>query len=279
MQAVVSIIVPCFNYGHFLAECLNSVLNQTYPHWECLIIDNGSTDNTAELSKQFATKDQRIKYLFTEQKGVSFARNAGIKQSVGKYILPLDADDRLEASYVEKAVAVISKNPDIKVVYCDAERFGAFTGKWVLPEFSLKHLLVENTIFCTALFRRADFNASKGFNENMRDGFEDWDFWIELLKNGGRVYKIPEVLFYYRMRVDSRNGQLDEEKQLRLRKQIFKNHQEVYESHFSIPELIFRNYLTNNALEAEKKSMDKRLGAMLLKPLRVIKALFKSPKK
>ena len=225
---LVSIIVPCYNYGHFLAECLNSVLQQTYSNWECVVVDNGSTDNTSEVCKSFCTKDARFRYIHTEQKGVSFARNTGIKHSSGKYILPLDADDKIEAAFLEKTLKAIEKQPELTLVYSNARLFGASSGEWNLAEYQFKDLLVENSIFCTALYRRSDYEKTRGYNEDMKEGFEDWDFWIGLLKGGGKVYKVPEVLFYYRIRAQSRNHSLDESKQIQLRKQIYMQHKEAY---------------------------------------------------
>lgn len=270
----VSVIVPCYNYGRFLKECLNSLIAQTYRNWECIIIDNGSTDITKEVALSFSAKDGRFRYEYTEQKGVSFARNYGIKVSRGTYLFPLDADDRIAATYLEKAVSIIENNSSVKVVYSDAELFGASSGKWTLPAYSFKKLLIENTIFCTALFRKSDAEKIKGFNEEMREGFEDWDFWIRMLKDGGNVYKIPEVLFYYRIRADSRNSVLDKEKQLLLRKRIFENHRTAYEETFQWPEFIFEYYMLTKEINALKASRDLKTGKVMLAPFRFMKKLF-----
>lgn len=268
MPVLVSIIVPCYNYGHFLTECLHSVRQQSFGNWECIVVDNGSTDITAEVCKSFTTKDARFKYLYTEQKGVSFARNTGIKNSSGKYILPLDADDKIEATFLEKTVQVIESHPELSLVYSNARLFGASSGEWNLPEYHFKDLLIENSIFCTALYRRSDYDKTQGYNEEMKEGFEDWDFWISLLKEGGNVFKVPEVLFHYRIREQSRNHSLDEAKQLQLRKQIFVQHKEVYEKVFSTPELLFENYRLKSQVKNLMRSKEMKLGRLLLKPLR-----------
>jgi glycosyltransferase involved in cell wall biosynthesis len=271
---IVSIIIPAYNYGQFISECLDSVIAQTFSNWECIVVDNGSTDNTAEIVKSYAAKESRISYYFTEQKGVSFARNLAVSYSKGDYILPLDADDRIATTYVAKALKILTDQPQVKVAYCEAELFGAFTGRWMLPEFSIENLLIENSIFCTALFRKKDFEAAKGFNEEMKEGFEDWDFWIRMLGNGGEVYKIPEVLFYYRMRASSRNGVLHDQKQLDLRRRIYTNHKALYDKTFVTPDLIFELYNLKLQLNALQTSTDKKLGTAVLNPLRYLKNLF-----
>ncbi len=278
MPALVSIIVPCYNYGHFLAECLSSVLHQTYNDWECVIVDNGSTDNTAEVCKSFAAGDTRFRYIHTEQRGVSYARNTGIKQSSGKYILPLDADDKIEAAFLEKTLKKIEKHPELTLVYSKARLFGASSGEWNLAEYSFRDLLIENSIFCTALYRRSDYEKTTGYNEDMKEGFEDWDFWISLLKHGGKVFKVPEVLFYYRIRAQSRNHSLNEAKQIQLRQQIYQQHKETYDKYFSLPELLFENYRLNTQLKSISRSKEMKLGRLLLSPLRsTFKWFSKSP--
>ena len=274
-----SVIVPSYNYGAYIAECLDSVMAQSFRHWECIVIDNGSTDNTATVVKAYEAKDSRIRYHFTEQKGVSFARNKAVELSRGEYILPLDADDKIDPTYLEKAIAILSTRPELKLVYCDAELFGAFSGKWVLPEYSLRDLLIENSIFCSALYRKADFYAAGGYNENMKEGFEDWDFWIRMLQGGEPVYKIPEALFYYRMRLNSRNGVLTPGKQLSLRRRIFEDHKALYEASFALPDLIFEYYELKKELAAAKDSVDLKAGRLILGPARFLKNMFNSPKK
>ncbi|MES2680313.1 MAG: glycosyltransferase [Bacteroidota bacterium] len=273
-NTIVSIIIPAYNHGSYIRETLDSVLAQSFSDWECIIVDNGSTDDTGTIVKAYVSKDSRFHYHFIEQKGVSFARNTAVQLSKGEYILPLDSDDKIAPAYIEKAVKIIKGDKNIKVVYCDAELFGAQKRQWTLPEYSLKGLLLENSIFCTALYRKSDFEAAGGYNENMKEGFEDWDFWIKLLKNGGQVYKIKEILFYYRIRPESRNNSLNEEKQRRLRKQIFQNHTELYQKVFSVPDLLFENHILLKESTALMASRDYHLGANFLKPFRFIKKLF-----
>lgn len=271
----VSVIVPSYNYGHYIAACLNSVIAQTYLNWECIVIDNGSTDSTAEIVKAYIKKDSRISYYYTEQKGVSFARNLAVQHCEGDYILPLDADDKIAPTYLEKAVKILSSDATVKVVYCDAELFGSASGKWILPNYSLRDMLVENSIFCSALFRKSDFNTVQGFNEEMVEGFEDWDFWIRMLKNGGTAYKIPEALFYYHIKSGSRNSSLDEEKQVLLRRRIVANHEETYKQTFQLADVIFDNYKLRKELNAVKNSRDLKFGKKVFDFFRSINNLFK----
>lgn len=277
-DSLVSVIVPCYNYGNVLPEALDSVLAQSYSNWECIIIDNASTDNTKEVAVKYTQKDNRFQYLFVERKGVSAARNEGIRQSEGKYILPLDADDKIAPTYIEKAVVILQKQAAVKIVYCKASLFGNSKGKWKLPPYSLKHMLIENLIFCTALFRRSDFDQTSGYNEKMLTGFEDWDFWLSMLEKGGDVYRIPEVLFYYRIRAGSRNSSLDVEKQKALRAEIYESHKALYERELSSSDLIFDNYQLKNNYHSLSSSKEYNAGKKMLAPLRFLKDLLKRNK-
>jgi glycosyltransferase involved in cell wall biosynthesis len=274
-HAYVSVIVPCYNDGIYLKECLDSVLNQTYTDWECIIIDNGSTDNTKEVASYFAQKDKRFIYKNQSQKGVSSARNNGIKSSGGKYIFPLDADDKISETYLQKAVNILEENMQIKIVYCDAELFGNSSGKWKLPEFSVKQMLIENIIFCSALYRRSDYDKTSGYNESMETGFEDWDFWLSMINRDSDVFKIPEILFSYRIKTHSRNSSLDEDKQKSLRKLIFDNHNELYASNLNTSDLIFEYYLLKNKSEMIFRSYDYSIGTALLAPFRFVRKLLR----
>lgn len=270
---IVTVIVPAYNYANFIGECLDSVLSQTFKSWECIVIDNGSTDNTQEIVKSYSNKDGRIKYHYTNQKGVSLARNLAVSLSHGTYLLPLDADDKIDPTYLEKAVNIMNQNPELSLVYCNAILFGSVNKKWILPDFNYKAMLIENSIFCSALIKKNEFLAVNGYNVNMVEGFEDWDFWIKYLANNKKVYKLNDILFYYRIKQYSRNSVLDTEKQLRLRTQIYHNHKDIYHQFFSIPELIYQNYTLSTNYNTLHHSFTYKIGKILTFPYNFIKKL------
>lgn len=202
MSPLISVIVPCYNQAQYLEECLQSVLDQTYQNWECIIVNDGSPDNTEEIAQQWTAKDSRFIYLKKDNGGLSSARNAGIEIARGEWILPLDADDKIGTQYLELAEKEFDKG--YTIIYCEAEFFGEKTGKWELPEFSLENLAKDNCIFCTAFFKRKNWAQVGGYDENMIYGLEDWEFWIHLMKNGDkRTYKISKNLFLYRIKNNS----------------------------------------------------------------------------
>lgn len=223
----VSIIIPCYNHGQYLNECVNSVLNQTYQNIEIIIVDDGSTDSyTNELFKTY--NPPKTKILRIKNNGVAYARNFAINNSRGEYILPLDADDKIAPTYLEKAVNILDSNESIGIVKCEVEFFGNKTGKWELPKYKFPHILLENCIVATSLFRKSDYLKTTGYNINMTRGLEDHDFWLSLLELGVGIHEIPETLFFYRQHNVSRNTQLLDEYELESKAQIFKNHKDLY---------------------------------------------------
>jgi len=209
---MVSIIVPCYNQAKYLDECLQSVLDQTYTSWECIIVNDGSPDGTEEVAKNWLDKDNRFKYIDRENGGVSAARNTGIFEAKGNFILPLDGDDYISNDYLSLAVKEFKENENLKLVYCKAEKFGTVNGEWNLESFSLEKIAIANMIFCSAMFKKEDWFKVGGYDEKMIYGIEDWEFWIHLLKEGGQVHQINKVCFYYRVKISSRSTNLDKEK-------------------------------------------------------------------
>ena len=154
-MARVSIVIPCFNAGETIGEAIESALSQTYADIEIVVVDDGSTDPvTLDVLAHAAWPRTRI--LHQGNAGPAAARNAAIQASLGEYILPLDADDRIEPTYVEKAMAAMQADPNVGIVYCKAMKFGAESGPWNLPAYTLRELVIDNVIFVTSLFRRAD---------------------------------------------------------------------------------------------------------------------------
>lgn len=268
---LISIVVPCYNQAQYLPETLNSVLSQTYKNWECVIVDDGSPDNTQEVANQYCIKDVRIKYVRKENGGLASARNYGIAHSNGEYILPLDSDDLIGTTYLEEAVTHFLQNPNTKLVYCQAEKFGAENGVWNLPEYSYERLVAWNIIFCTSMYRRVDYDKTKGYNPNMKYGFEDWDFWLSFLNPDDEVYRIPNVLFHYRIKECSMLQTMDRTMEYTL-KQLGENHPNIYGRYTS--DVLWLKY----AVEYYRNCLPYRLGLKILRPYRKLKCLFTGKK-
>jgi glycosyltransferase involved in cell wall biosynthesis len=270
-NSLVSVIIPCYNQGHFIDEALDSVFKQTYKNYEIIVINDGSTDD-ATIRKLDEINIANCKIIHTSNQGVSIARNIAINASKGEYILPLDADDKIGPKYLEESVKILDNKSDIGIVYCNAEFFGAISGRIKLPLFSIKAILFRNIIFNCALFRKKDFQKTPGYNPNMIFGWEDWDFWLSLIENGAEVYKLPDVHFYYRIGdSSSRNNEFEKsnEKRNYLLKTIYLNHIDFYLGNLGNPIEIAHKHLQISG------SIDFRLGRFLLFPFRTIKRLYR----
>jgi cellulose synthase/poly-beta-1,6-N-acetylglucosamine synthase-like glycosyltransferase len=206
MKDLISIIVPCYNQAQYLDECLQSVYSQTCEDWECIIINDGSPDNTQDVANKWVVKDSRFRYYEIENSGVSSARNFGINQATGNWILPLDGDDKIGNNYLLLAKKEMQNNSTI--IYCKAQYFGEKTGEFALEHFTKYELLYSNKIFCTAFFKKEFWENLQGYDETMKDGYEDWEFWIRIIFNKNfkiKIKKLNYVGFFYRIKKVSRN--------------------------------------------------------------------------
>ena len=229
----VSVVIPCYNQGKYVHEAVESVLNQTYQDFEIIIVNDGSTDEfTNNLLKNYEMPKTRI--IHTDNQGLASARNNGIKDAKGEYILPLDADDKIGNEYLEKAVKILDINPGIGIVYSKAETFGAVEKEWELPEYSVENMLLDNIIFCSAFFRKKDWGKVGGYDPEMIYGWEDYDFWLSLIARGVLVYKIPKVLFYYRTFEDSMVRSKTKDQKVEMFVKIFQKHQELFEKNIRV---------------------------------------------
>lgn len=248
----VSIVVPCYNQSQYLDEALQSVLEQTYTNWECIIVNDGSPDNTDIIAKSWVEKDNRFRYLFQENSGLSSSRNLGIQQATGEFILPLDADDKISNHYLELALNAFKEDTSLKVVYCQAEKFGIENGLWKLPPFLIHDLCFFNMIFCSAFFKKKDWESVGGYDEKMIYGWEDWEFWIAILKKEGSVKRLDEVGFYYRTRDNSMAKQLDS-----VKTKILAEYMSVKHADFYVNQLGSFLYLKNLTLQANEENLNK----------------------
>ena len=255
---LISIIVPCYNQAQYLDECLQSVLDQTYQDWECIIVNDGSPDDTEEVAKKWLDKDVRFKYLHKENGGLSSARNAGIEIAEGEWILPLDADDKIGNLYLKLAEKEFAK--DYTVIYCEAEYFGDKSGLWELPDYNIKALATGNPIFCTAFFKKSDWEKVGGYDMNMTFGLEDWEFWISLLKGNNKAYRVPEVCFFYRIKAQSMITRFHSENKIKMLKYIEVKHLDFF--HQQLGSIHLLNHEKNNYKvmfeDSNKKLLSKR---------------------
>ncbi|MBM2813850.1 MAG: hypothetical protein HW421_612 [Ignavibacteria bacterium] len=202
-KPLVSVIIPCYNQSEFLIECVESVIKQTFDDWECIIVNDDSPDNTVEVAKFILSTypEKNIRLLNKVNGGVSDARNVGIRSASGKYILPLDADDKIALDYLAETVQILESNPDIGYVYVDEKNFGNATHEHSKGVVTLHNLLNANVHDYCSIFRKEVWERVGGYSPAMfLGGSEDWNFWIGAAKLGIKAYHIKKPLFLYRNR-------------------------------------------------------------------------------
>lgn len=279
MAPLVSIIVPCFKQAHYLDQSLLSLLTQTYENWECIIINDGSPDHTAQAAAKWLEKDDRFKYMEQENRGLSAARNAGIQLSKGAYILPLDADDLLHPDHLQLIVPIL-EDQQIAVAssYTDffinnkSNKVGGLRPK----SGKVRDLLHVNQLIATSLYRKSDWERIGGYDETMKKGFEDWEFWLRLLKNGNLYHVVPQSLFYYRKSKKSMLVTTIANHSIKVKKYIVHKHRDLYIEDFD-------NYVTVCAHDLQvavdklhriENTITYKIAIVLLKPLRIVQKMF-----
>jgi len=199
MEKWVSVVIPCYNHGAFIREALASIAPLESGLLEVIIVNDGSTDVfTIDVLRDLQNEGYWV--VHQENQGLGKTRNNGIKLASGKYILPLDADNKLTPAYFEKGIQLLESNPNLSVVYGDPILFGDREGLAPVRDFNLQQLITGNYIDACALFRKSAWEQVGGYDENMPYmGVEDWEFWLNLSFNGHKFYHLAEPSYYYRV--------------------------------------------------------------------------------
>jgi glycosyltransferase involved in cell wall biosynthesis len=208
MNALVSVVIPTYNYGQFVGEAIESVLSQTYRPLELIVVDDGSTDDTQEVLARF---EGRIHSLSQENQGLSAARNAGIRLAKGEYLAFLDADDYWMPDKLARQVPVLECSPDVGVIYCGMQMLWTETGatrvQGCLPRWQgdIRRLLLEDNRVTggpsAVLVRRECFDRVGLFDESIRS-IQDRDMWIRISRHYHFAY-VDEPLILYRLHGDN----------------------------------------------------------------------------
>ncbi len=243
----ISVIIPCYNQGKYLDEAVQSVISQSHPCNEIIIINDGSTDPfTVDLLSTYHRDKCRV--IHTKNQGLPAARNTGIEQSTGEFICCLDADDKYAPSYFEKAMDVFSKDETSRygAVTSWVQMFGAVENVWQAIGFNTEGFkpffqATRNNIQSATMFRKTCWQEIGGYDESMLRGYEDWDFWLRMIDIGYQWYCIEEPLIYYRQKEHSMVKDADSIREKLLERIISKNR------HF------YEKYLTEILLERDKE--------------------------
>lgn len=199
-----SVIIPCYQQGRFLAECVESLFAQSYPRWEAIVVNDGSTDETATVGAALVRRDPRVRYVSQPNAGLAAARNRGLAMARGGYVAFLDADDLFEPRKLECQVALLQRDPDVaaacgNVRYFDTDAPGVFRPRlspgddpdWIAravggSQLPLASWIRHNRIpVCSPVLRRSVVDAIGPFDTTLV-AYEDWDFWLRAMLAGYR---------------------------------------------------------------------------------------------
>ena len=203
----VSIIIPAYNAGATLEITLNSVLLQSYAGWEAIIVDDGSTDGLGTMAQKWVDRDKRFRLLRQERAGVSAARNRGLRNALGRFVLFLDADDQIAPDHLQLMVSALRADSTLDAVHCGWQRiFASGTGR---PHFGsgevnlFRHFAFHCHFAIHACLMRRDIALAAGGFDNSLTTCEDWDFYQRVARTGARFGHVPKVLAFYHCRADS----------------------------------------------------------------------------
>lgn len=260
-KPIVSIIITCFNQENYIVSSLKSVKNQTFENWECIIIDDGSTDKSANLIKDFISGDVRFKYVYQENKGVSLARNLGFEFSKGDFIQILDGDDTLLPNKLMEQLKCFDEDPGLYVCICDHQHY--FESKNLLEHYkfeSIEEFPLEQLIYKwqngvafpphAALYRRLLWQVDEEFfPSDYKKRSEDWVFNILVALKGKKYKFLDKILCNYHMTRDSYTSDL------------FNSASSAIHAAFYIKPLLPIQYQNNFIDFTIKKSMDRYLNS------------------
>lgn len=231
-KETLDIVIPCFNDGSHLEEAVGSVAHDLSDGIGVIIVNDGSTDG-GTLSVLEVMRGRGLRVIDTPNAGLAAARNAGWRASLADHVLFLDADNRLEAGFVSRALEVLKKDALAAVVYGDRMEFGLREGLVRQPLPDLLDELVGNRIDACAVVRRSVLSASGGYDEAMREGYEDWELWLRLMIAGHQFRHLPGVGFHYRVREGSLVSRaVDERVRERIVRHIVRRHHAAYAAHW-----------------------------------------------
>ena len=204
MNPLFSIIIPCYNQAHFLPDCLESLLQQSFPNWEAIVVNDGSTDTTSEVAKSYQNKDARIKLVEKENGGLSSARNFGIQSAQGNRFIFLDADDYLYPNCLIEISKLVVQDSDQVLIqygysYVSEDKMTILHSVLPSQQKSIIPQIFSSVLGpCHSICISKKLCDSIGFFDESLRSVEDWDFWLRAAKAGATQKTIKMPLVYYR---------------------------------------------------------------------------------
>jgi glycosyltransferase involved in cell wall biosynthesis len=256
MKPTISVVIPCYNSGKFLDLPLDSLARQTFRDFETVIINDGSTDQVTK--DKLKTLDPSIRVVHQDNKGLSAARNTGFREAKADIVLPLDSDDQLEPTYLEEMLGALRSAPaGVGFAVSHVRQIGAAQAieKRYVNSFDV---LFKNVTGYTLMLRKAAWQAAGGYDETMRDGYEDWEFSLRLITSGVRGVVVDKPIFIYTVSAQGMLMGHSSQRHAALWRRIRVKHRELYR-----PMNLLRRYWQNRHVHTEI-SLVSTMAALLL---------------
>lgn len=186
----VTVAIPCYNHAAYLSEAIESALLQTVPPLEVIVVDDGSTEDLPWY--------RDVRYIRVSNRGLPGARNTALMNARGRAFLPLDADDWIDQTYIEKTLPLLEDVVCVGLQEHGERRQGTYPVKPRMRQLTVDRIRKDNRLFYCALFRTSLLREVGGYNGRMIHGYEDWDLWIDLIQRGVKFSAVDEILFHYR---------------------------------------------------------------------------------
>lgn len=197
---LVSVVIPCYNQAHFLPDAYTSMARQTWRDLEVIVVDDGSTDATAQVAEELFARHPDLPSRLVRQRnrGLSEARNAGIRAARGQWILALDADDMFRREFLALAMEQLREHPELNLISCAVQQFGHTKDTWTPRPYTPELLPEHDTFPGTCLFRKSLWEDAGGYDPSHPWGMEDWNFWLRCMKVGIVPRQLPFLGLLYR---------------------------------------------------------------------------------
>lgn len=248
-EPLISVIIPCYNQGEYLKDSLGSIQAQSFKNYETIIVNDGSTDdNTVKIINTIEKTQPDVKVINKQNDGLSEARNSGVKEARGKYIVCLDADDKIDPDYLGLVVGVFEKSQksNLGFVTTWVQEFGDRNNVWKTEGYDPSKLMVMNLVHAGSMFTKDMWEKVGGYKKTMKGGYEDWEFWISAVEKGYSWERIPKPLFNYRIKNES------------MLTGAFKKHIELYTKIAELHPKLYAEYANEVALLSAKAIFDLR---------------------
>ena len=255
MTSLISIIIPTYNRAHLIGETLDSIRSQTYSNWECIVVDDGSTDTTAEVMREYVKKDSRFQYHQRPEnklKGPNSCRNYGFELSKGEYVKWFDSDDVMLPTLLEKQILPFVDNVEMsvcKLSYFDFEKRISIRENMIFSNNLIEDYLIGNVTFYISgpLWQRIFLEKQKQLFDESLTNLDDWDFNLRMLYQKPKITYSNEVLILYRVHADSLSQEINKLAFTEIQSEFeaIKKHLFLIKMNKKADEKILKRYLKN----------------------------------